>query len=241
MKHSILCLVALAALAATRSYGGSTAWSAPASIDFRDDNARRVAPVDVSYSPAFAGGSEEAGKVELLKISHYDTFQPSTQILVSVSSPAIGAATLPAQDAGAYRLVLRAFDANDALVGSISADVGLGVTSSFSAETLADMADEKLDRLIQTGATPQLAYSDSWTNGVASIAIDVALEKGSVKPLFSSNAPADGSYGFTPVGEKRTRNAVRLHFYDSGENEICEPYVAYYTGTTGLATLMIWR
>lgn len=243
MKHSILCLVALATLAATQSFGGSTAWSAPASIDFREDNARRVAPVAISYSPDFvAGGSAADGKVELLKISHYDTFQPSTQSLVSVSSPAVGGATLPSADAGsAFRLVLRAFDANDALVGSISADVGLGVTAPLSPKTLADMADEKLDRFIQTGATPPLAYSDAWTNGVASIAIDVALEKGSVKSLFSNGAPADGTYSFSPVGEKRTRNAVRLHFYDSGDNEVCDPLVAYYTGITDFATVILLR
>ena len=245
MKYSTLCLAALfvfgrAALVAAAA--SDTAWSPATSIDLRNDNARRIAPVDVSYSPAFvAGGSMANGKVELLKISHYDTFHPSTQILVTASSPAVGAATLPAPDIGAYRLVLRAFDANDAFVGSISADVGLGVTAPLSPKTLADMADEKLDRFIQTGATPPLAYSDAWTNGVASIAIDVALEKGSVKSLFSNDAPADGTYSFSPVGEKRTRNAVRLHFYDSGDNEICAPLVAYYTGITDFATVILLR
>lgn len=103
------------------------------------------------------------------------------------------------------------------------------------------MADEKLDRFIQSGANPLLAYSDGWTNGVASIAIDVALEKGSVKSLFSNGAPADGTYSFSPVGEKRTRNAVRLHFYDSGDNEVCDPLVAYYTGITDFATVILLR
>ena len=233
----ILMLVASAALAD----GSATMWSQPAAIDLRTDNLRRVAPVEVSYSPDFvAGGSAADGKVELLKISHYDTFHPSTQILVTASSPAVGGATLPAADAGtAFRLVLRAFDANNAFVGSISADVGLGVTAPLTPGTLADMADEKLDRLIQSGASPLLAYSDAWTNGVASIAIDVVLENGSVKSLFSNDAPADGTYGFTPVGEKRTRNVVRLHFYDSGDNEVCDPFVAYYTGITDFATRII--
>ena len=113
------------------------------------------------------------------------------------------------------------------------------MTAPLTPGTLADMADEKLDRLIQSGASPLLAYSDAWTNGVASIAIDVVLENGSVKSLFSNDAPADGTYGFTPVGEKRTRNVVRLHFYDSGDNEVCDPFVAYYTGITDFATRII--
>lgn len=139
MKHTTLCLTALAALAAAGLAAASdTAWSPATSIDLRSDNARRIAPVDVSYSPAFAGGSAADGKVELLKISHYDTFHPSTQILVTASSPAVGGATLPSADAGsAFRLVLRAFDANNAFVGSISADVGLGVTAPLSPRTLA--------------------------------------------------------------------------------------------------------
>ena len=244
MKYSTLCLAALCVFGRTalvEAAASATAWSPATSIDFREDNARRVSPVEVSYSPAFvAGGSAADGKVELLKISHYDTFHPSTQILVTASSPAVGGATLPAADAGsAFRLVLRAFDANNAFVGSISADVGLGVTAPLTPRTLADMADEKLDRLIQSGASPLLAYSDGWTNGVASIAIDIVLENGSVKSLFSNDAPADGTYGFVPVGEKRTRNAVRLHFYDSGHNEVCDPFVAYYTGITDFATRII--
>lgn len=234
-------LILILAVSAALADGSATMWSQPTAIDLRTDNLCRVAPVDISYSPDFvAGGSAADGKVELLKISHYDTFHPSTQILVTASSPAVGDATLPAADAGtAFRLVLRAFDANNAFVGSISADVGLGVTAPLTPGTLADMADEKLDRFIQSGASPLLAYSDTWTNDVASIAIDVALENGSVKSLFSNGAPGDGTYGFVPVGEKRTRNVVRLHFYDSGDNEICDPLVAHYTGITDFATRII--
>lgn len=241
MKHSILCLVALATLAATRSFGGSTAWSAPASIDFREDNARRVAPVAIPYSPDFvAGGNAADGKVELLRISHYDTFRPSTNTLVSTSAAsAIGAAMLTG--VGAHHLVLRSFDSNDALVGEISADVGLGVDSGFVAETLADMEDDKLDRAVRSGERPGLAYSDKWVAGAASLAIDHNSGSGSFNTLFSANAPADGTYSFNPTAVKRTTGTVRLHFYDADGDEIGLSLVASYSGVADLATIMYFR
>ncbi len=237
----ILCAMLAAAAAA---HGSNAAWSQPSSIDLRDDNARRVAPAAVAYSPDYVpDGDAASGKVELLDIQHYGTFSPTTNTLVSTSAASVvGAATLTG--AGAHHLVLRAFDANDALVGEISADVGLGVDSGFAAETLADMEDGKLDRAVAAGGVdvrPALAYSDKWVARAASLAIDHDAGAGVFNTIFSANAPADGTYSFHPTAVKRTTGTVRLHFYDVGGNEIGEPLLASYAGVGDMATVLFMR
>ena len=237
-RIQILCAILATAAAA---HGSDTAWSQPASIDLRDGNARRVAPVAVPYGPDFVpGGDAASGKVELLDIQHYGTFSPVTNTLVSTSAASsVGAVALAAT--GAHHLVLRAFDANDALVGEISADVGLGVDSGFAAETLADTGTNKLDRVVQSGERPGLVYSDTWAEGVASLAIDHDPGSGAFNTLFSANAPADGTYSFNPTAVKRTTGTVRLHFYDVGGNEIGEPLLASYAGIADMATVLFVR
>lgn len=234
----ILCTMLAAAAAA---HGADTAWSQPSAIDLTGGNARRVAPAAVAYSPDYVPGGDAAfGKVELLDIQHYGTFSPTTNTLVSTSAAAaIGAATLTG--AGAHHLVLRAFDSSDALVGEISADVGLGLASTFSAETLADTDDDKLNRAVQAGGRPGLVYSDTWVAGAASLAIDHNSGGSSFNTLFSANAPADGTYSFNPTAVKRTTGTVRLHFYDAGGDEIGSPLLASYDGICDLATVMIMR
>lgn len=237
----ILC--AMLATAAT-AHGSDTAWSQPSAIDLTGGNARRVAPAAVAYSPDYvSGGDAASGKVELLDIQHYGTFSPTTNTLVSTSAAsAIGAATLTG--AGAHHLVLRSFDSNDALVGEISADVGLGLASTFSAETLADMADDKLDRAVAAGGVdgrPALVYSDKWVAGADSLAIDHNSGGSSFNTLFSVNAPADGKYSFNPTAKKRMTGTVRLHFYDADGDEIGSPLLAYYDGIGELATVIYMR
>jgi hypothetical protein len=237
----ILC--AMLALAVS-VHGADTAWSQPAAIDLTGGATRRVAPVSVAYAPYFVpGGDPTFGKVELLDIRHYGTFSPTTNTLVSTSAASVvGAATLTG--AGAHHLVLRAFDANDALVGEISADVGLGVDSGFTAETLADMEDGKLDRAVAAGGVdvrPALAYSDKWVARAASLAIDHDAGAGVFNTIFSANAPADGTYSFHPTAVKRTTGTVRLHFYDVGGNEIGEPLLASYAGVGDMATVLFMR
>ena len=233
----ILC--AMIALAVSVQ-GADTAWSQPSAVDVTGGHARRVAPAAVAYSPDYIpGGDAASGKVELLDIQHYGTFSPTTNTLVSTSAAsAIGAATLTG--AGAHHLVLRSFDSNDALVGEISADVGLGVDSGFAAETLADMEDGKLDRAVRS-ERPGLAYSDKWVAGAASLAIDHNSGSGSFNTLFSANAPADGTYSFNPTAPKRTTGTVRLHFYDAVGDEIGFPLLASYTGIGELATVIYMR
>ena len=237
----ILCAM-LAAMAATALADVSaTAWSQPSAINMSSGNSRRVAPAAVAYGPDYvSGGDAASGKVELLDIQHYGTFSPTTNTLVSTSAAsAIGAAMLTG--AGAHHLVLRSFDSNDALVGEIAADVGLGVGSGFSAETLADMEDDKLDRAVQSGERPGLAYSDKWVAGAASLAIDHNSGSGSFNTLFSANAPADGTYSFNPTAVKRTTGTVRLHFYDADGDEIGLSLVASYSGVEDLASIMYFR
>lgn len=237
----ILCAMLATAAAA---HGADTAWSQPSAIDLTAGNARRVAPAAVAYSPDYvSGGDATSGKVELLDIQHYGTFSPTTNTLVSTSAAsAVGAATLTG--AGAHHLVLRSFDAGDALVGEISADVGLGLASTFSAETLADMEDDKLDRAVATGGVdgrPGLVYSGAWVSGAASLAIDHDSGTGAFNAIFSASAPADGTYSFHPTAAKRTTGTVRLHFYDAGGAEIGLPLLASYDGIADLATVMTVR
>ena len=234
----ILC--AMIALAVSVQ-GADTAWSQPSAVDVTGGNARRVAPAAVAYSPDYIpGGDAASGKVELLDIQHYGTFSPTTNTLVSTSAASVvGSVSLTG--AGAHHLVLRAFDSNDALVGEISADVGLGLASTFSAETLADIADGKLDRAVLSVERPGLIYSDTWVGGAASLAIDHDAGVGVFNTIFSANAPADGTYSFKPTAVKRTTGTVRLHFYDVGGNEIGEPLLASYAGVGDMATVLFMR
>lgn len=243
MKSTPFFLAALALASPAMAAVSATAWSQDAAIDLSASasGARRVAPAAVAYAPDFvAGGDAASGKVELLDILHYGTFAPTTNTLVSTSAAsAVGSVALSA--AGAHHLVLRAFDANDAFVGEISADVGLGVGSGFSAETLADMESDKLNRMVQSGALPDLVYSTEWAEGAASLAIDHDPGSGVFKTLLSASAPADGTHSFRPTAAKRTTGTVRLHFYDAGGSEIGEPLFASYAGVGDMATVLFVR
>lgn len=234
--------LALAVAAAAAADGSATAWSPAAAVDLSSHASRRAAPAEVSYAPDFVAGGSADGSVELLGIRHAGTFNASTQTIISATSPASGTVTLGALgDAAAIRLVLRSFDATGTFVGEISADIALGAMSAFSADTFADMESGKLDRAIASGSMPGLVYSDTWTDGVAALAIDALLENGTVRNLFEAVAPADGMFGFAPVGRKKTSNLVRLHFLDSAGGELCDPLVAAYTGTDPFETVMILR
>lgn len=241
MKSTPIFLAALALASPAMAAVSATAWSQDAAIDFSASGARHVAPAAVAYAPDFvAGGDAASGKVELLDILHYGTFAPTTNTLVSTSAAsAVGSVALSA--AGAHHLVLRAFDANDAFVGEISADVGLGVGSGFSTETLADMESDKLNRAVQSGALPDLVYSTEWAEGAASLAIDHDPGAGVFKTLLSASAPADGTHSFRPTAAKRTTGTVRLHFYDAGGSEIGEPLLASYAGVGDMATVLFVR
>ncbi len=234
----IICAMLAAAISA---HGADTAWSPASAIDLSAGATRRVAPVSVAYAPYFVpGGDPTFGKVELLDIRHYGTFSPTTNTLVSTSAaPAVGSVALAT--AGAHHLVLRAFDANDAFVGEISADVGLGVCSGFCPETLADTEDGKLDRAVQSVERPGLIYSDTWVGGAASLTIDHDAGTSAFNTIFSAYAPADGTYSFHPTAVKRTTGTVRLHFYDAGGAEIGEPLLASYAGVGDMATVLLMR
>lgn len=233
----VICAMLAAAISA---HGADTAWSQPAAIDLTGGATRRVAPVSVVYAPYFVpGGDPTFGKVELLDIAHFGTYSPTTNTLVSTAASGVGSVALATP--GAHHLVLRAFDANDAFVGEISADVGLGVCSGFCPETLADTEDGKLDRVVQSGERPGLIYSDTWVGGAASLAIDHDAGTDVFNTIFSANAPADGTYSFHPTAVKRTTGTVRLHFYDAGGDEIGEPLLASYTGVRNMATVLLMR
>ena len=202
----ILCAMLAAMDATALADVSATAWSQPTSIDMRDGSARRVAPASVSYDASFVEGGATTGYVELLDIQHFGTFSPTTNTLVSTSAAsAFGSVSLAGT--GAHYLVLRSFDASNALIGEISADVGLGVDSGFVAETLADMEDNKLQRAVdadgrQNRLTHDVAYSTGWFNGAANVALSLdrtPLGGGAVaetKELGSWDANASGAYAF---------------------------------------------
>ena len=75
-----------------------------------------------------------------------------------------------------------------------------------------------------------LVYSDTWTNGVASIMSDHVAYNIRTKMLLSNVAPADGELEFRPYGKKGKTHTCRLHFLDALGDEIGEPLTASYTG-----------
>lgn len=227
----------LAAAMSLAAFGESaTAWSPAAAIDLRDGNLCRVAPVAVSYSPDFVTGTNTpGGTVEMLAISHYGTYHPSTQALATVSSPSVGSVTLgTAEDAGtAYHIVLRAFSGSS-LLGEISADVGLAVDSGFSHDTLADMQTNKLQRAVDAGASVlNLAYDTAWTDGTARLALTCTdstpgRNDGIASTIAEFPAPAGGAFAF---GARLVyaSHAFRLTAYDSNGAVVGEPLEASYT------------
>ena len=243
MKRSSILLAALAA--AFASAGDSvTAWSPAAAIDLRGDNLRRIAPVNVSYSPDFVTGTNTpGGTVELLAVARYGTYQPITQTLVTVSSPSVGSVPFgAAADAGtAYRLILRAFDGTSPL-GEIAADVGLGVDSGFAAGTLADTSTNKLQRVVDSGAGfASLAYDMAWTNGAARIALTcsaTSLRNSTVATATIADiaAPACGTYPFR-IYHRRASYLLRLTAYDANDTVLGEPLEASYVWTLAGAVL----
>ena len=237
MKTTNFLLAVL--LVGASAASAATTGTATLAVDFTEvGGARFPAPASVAYAPAWA--SATADSCELLLVTHVGQQQCATQTLVSATSAA-GAYTLniPADGSRAVRLVLRSLSGG-AVAGTLVKDVSLAAIASASPGAF-DTTEDKIDHLLQRGLRPQLVYSDTWTNGVASLAIDLVPEVGAQATLFTASAPADGTYTFRPVGEKGSRNAVRLHFYDSGANEIGNPFIAYYTGIVNPATFFLVR
>ena len=238
MKTTNFLFAAL--LAGASAASAATTATATLAVDFTEaGGARFPTPASVAYAPAWA--SATADSCELLLVTHVGQQQCATQTLVSATSSA-GAYTLalPADGSRAVRLVLRSLSGG-AVAGTLVKDVSLAAVSPASARGYYDTTEDKIDHVLQRGLRPQLVYSDTWTNGVASLAIDLVPEVGAQATLFTASAPADGTYTFRPVGEKGSRNAVRLHFYDSATNEIGDPFVAYYTGIVNPATFFLVR
>ena len=237
MKTTNFLFAAL--LAGASAASAATTATVTLAVDFTEaGGARFPAPASVAYAPSWAAAT--ADSCELLLVTHVGQQQCATQTLVSATSSS-GAYTLnlPADGSRAVRLVLRSLSGG-AVAGTLVKDVSLAAIASASPGAF-DTTEDKIDHVLQRGLRPQLVYSDTWTNGVASLAIDLVPEVGAQATLFTASAPADGTYTFRPVGEKGSRNAVRLHFYDSGANEIGDPFVAYYTGIVNPATFFLVR
>ena len=237
MKTATFLFAALMAGASAAS--AATTATATLAVDFTEaGGARFPTPASVAYAPAWA--SATADSCELLLVTHVGQQQCATQTLVSATSSA-GAYTLalPADGSRAVRLVLRSLSGGT-VAGTLVKDVSLAAIASASPSAF-DTTEDKIDHVLQRGLRPQLVYSDTWTNGVASLAIDLIPEVGAQTTLFTASAPADGTYAFKPVGEKGSRNVVRLHFYDSATNEIGDPFVAYYTGIVNPAPFFLVR
>ena len=240
MKTTNFLLAVL--LVGASAASAATTGTATLAVDFTEaGGARFPAPASVAYAPAWADETATADSCELLLVTHVGQQQCATQTLVSATSSA-GAysLTVPADGSRAVRLVLRSLSGG-AAIGALVKDVSLAAVSPASARGYYDTTEDKIDHVLQRGLRPQLVYSDTWTNGVTSLAIDLVPEVGVQTTLFTASAPADGTYAFKPVGEKGSRNAVRLHFYDSGTNEIGDPLVAYYTGIVNPATFLLVR
>jgi hypothetical protein len=240
MKTATFLFAAL--LAGASAASAATTATATLAVDFTESGGVRFpAPASIAYAPSWADATATADSCELLMVTHVGQEQCATQTLVSATSLA-GAYSLniPADGSRAVRLILRALSGGS-VVGTLAKDISLAVVSPASAGGYFDTTDEKLDRVVATGEHPQLVYSSAWADGVESLAIDVVPQEGAQTTLFTANAPADGTYEFSPVGEKRTTNAVRLHFYDSGAAEIGAPLVAYYTGIADPATVIYLR
>ncbi len=237
MKTTNFLFAAL--LAGASAASAATIATVTLAVDFTEaGGARFPTPASVAYAPSWAAAT--ADNCELLLVTHVGQAQCATQTLVSATSSS-GAYTLalPADGSRAVRLVLRSLFGG-AVAGTLVKDVSLAAIASASPGAF-DTTEDKIDHVLQRGLRPQLVYSDTWTNGVASLAIDLVPEVGAQATLFTASAPADGTYAFRPVGEKGSRNAVRLHFYDSGANEIGDPFVAYYTGIVNPATFFLVR
>lgn len=236
MKSGVF-LLAAAISAASHVALGATATCA---VDFTESGAVRFpAPAAVGYAPSWTGAA--ADSCDLLLVTHVGQEQCATQTLVSAASAAgEHSLAVPADGSRAVRLVLRA-RSGGSVVGELVKDVSLSAVSPASVEGYFDTTDEKLDRVVQSGMRPQLVYSDSWTNGVASVVIDHVAYDGETTTLFSQSAPADGTYSFNPTGIKRHTHTCRLHFLDSLGEDVCDPFTASYAGVVGMGFILsVW-
>ena len=230
-------LLAAAVLVAASAVSGAIATCA---VDFTGSGAERFpAPALLRYAPFWTGAA--ADSCDLLVVTHVGQEQCATQTLVSAAAEAGECQlALPADGSRAVRLVLRARLGGN-VVGELVKDVSLSAVSTASAEGYFDTTDEKLDRVLRSGARAQLVYSDAWTNGVASVMIDHVAHDGETTTLFTRLAPADGLYSFDPIGAKRCRHVCRLRFLDSQGEDVCEPFTASYTGVLGRGFILSIR
>ena len=230
------------------SMGALHLWAArsePISVDFSANGGRIVSSsANVGYGPDWAVATNATGvTADLLLVTHVGEVCVSTQTLASAASVSGVCSLTPfAVNASSCRLILRT-KSGETILGELVRDVSFGIASSPSALTRIDMAEDKLNRALLAGETPSIAYAEWWTNGVASLRIDLEGRRKDGSPvqrrLFAVTAPADGAFAWSTPLTVKGDYELKLKFHDSSEN-IIDTLTVAYAGFTGLGfTLML--
>ena len=220
--------------------------SSPIAVDFSPAGGRILPDsAAINYGPDWAVATNATGvTADLLLVTHPGENCAATQTLVSAAS-AQGASPLTRATVGApsCRLILLT-TSNGTVLGELIRDVSFGIASAPSAPARIDTDNDKLGRALLADETPSLAYADWWTNGVASLRIDLSGQRRSgnavAQELFRADAPADGAFSWTsPLKEKGSYEAS-LRFLDADGNVI-DTLVAAYEGFADAAFVMLVR
>ena len=236
-----LFLAALCAMGAACLHAAS---SSPITVDFSPAGGRILPDsAAINYGPDWAVATKTTGvTADLLLVTNPGENCAATQTLVSAASTA-GATTLTRASVGApsCRLILRT-KSGGTLMGELVRDVSFGIASAPSAEARIDTADDKLGRALLAGEKPSLAYADWWTNGVASLRIDLTGQRRSgdtaSRELFRADAPADGTFVWTSPLKAKGSYEASLRFFDASGGVI-DTLVAAYEGFAEAALVLV--
>ena len=224
----------LCAIGATCLHAAS---SSPIAVDFSANGGRIIAnPSAIGYGPDWAVATNAAGvTADLLVVSHVGENSVATQTLVSAAAAA-GAHALSPAIAGAQtcRLVLRT-KAGGATLGELVRDVSFGIVSAPSAPARVDVADDKLERALVAGESP---------DGVASLRIDLEGRRRGGSPVqrevFAAEAPASGVHVWSSPMKEYGDYELKLRFYDGSDN-LVGTLSAAYAGFVASGTTILMR
>ena len=184
-----------------------TVWSDDTiSLDISSDDSRlAVGDVKIWHNPDWCtGGTNVPGAIAVLKA----VANPDTENAVTTTVSIADAEALSSVDwsEGGYTRFLMNAQLNGATIGStLVKDVSCGEISAYSAELAFDVRTNRLQEIVNAGATTNIWYDLAWADVASNAEISVVCTKRAkngtllsvvTSELHSVDAPVAGSFSF---------------------------------------------
>ena len=229
-----------------------TVWSDDTiSLDISSDDSRlAVGDVKIWHNPDWCtGGTNVPGAIAVLKA----VANPDTENAVTTTVSIADAEALSSVDwsEGGYTRFLMNAQLNGATIGStLVKDVSCGEISAYSAELAFDVRTNRLQEIVNAGATTNIWYDLAWANVASNADISLVRTKrskgGSVlevstNVLYTVDSPVAGEVELVTKNMPRGDYVLMLREYSADGDLLLETYSQGFSIVQKYGTCFIVR